>query len=89
VIYAVTLALYSMAMLSVAMGWSLAIVGALMITIGASSVYDKLVVAKKAPEPIIGRNTRAGDEVIICPRCHEEVDESDERCPSCGAAFTR
>lgn len=88
VIYAITLALYSMAQLSVAMGWSIAIVGAIMITIGASFIYDKRMAARNVPDPIIGRNTRAGDEVIICPRCHEEVSESDERCPSCGAAFT-
>jgi len=86
-LYLITLALYSMALLSVVMGWSIAIIGALMITVGASFIYDQKVALKGEPEPVIGRNTRAGDEVIICPRCHEEVDDTDERCPSCGAAF--
>jgi hypothetical protein len=88
IIYAVTLGLYSMAMLGLVVGWSMAILGAMLITIGASFIYDKRMAAKHVAEPVIGRNTRAGDEVIICPRCHEEVAESDERCPSCGAAFT-
>lgn len=88
-VYLVTLVLYSMAMLSVAMGWALAIAGALMITVGASFIYDARVARQAKPEPVIGQNVRGGDEVIICPRCHEEVDESDDRCPSCGAAFTR
>lgn len=88
-IYVVTLLLYSMAFLSVPLGWGMAIAGALMITLGVSHVYDMRVEHKAPGEPIIGKMKHAGDEVVICPRCHEEVSESDSRCPSCGAAFSR
>lgn len=28
-----------------------------------------------------------GDEVYICPKCHETVDKRKENCPACGASF--
>jgi hypothetical protein len=88
-IYAVTLVLYASSYLSVALGWGLAIAGALLITFGVSHIYDSRVEHKNPSEPIIGDMRHAGDEVVICPRCHEEVNEGDMRCPSCGAAFSR
>ena len=87
-IYVVTIALYGLSYLDVALGWGLAIAGALLITFGVSHIYDRKVEHKAAGEPMIGDMRHAGDEVIICPRCHEEVREGDARCPSCGAAFS-
>jgi hypothetical protein len=89
VVYLVTLTLYALSYLSVALGWGLAIAGALLITLGVSHIYDSRVEHKNPSEPIIGDMRHAGDEVVICPRCHEEVGEGDVRCPSCGAAFSR
>ncbi|MCU0861633.1 MAG: hypothetical protein MUE65_04875, partial [Methanomassiliicoccales archaeon] len=88
-VYLITLALYSLSYLDVALGWALAIVGALLLTIGVSTVYDSKVPKTSRHEPTIGKMDHAGDEVVICPRCHEEVSETDARCPSCGAAFSR
>ncbi len=89
IIYIITLGLYATSYLSVALGWGLAIAGALMITFGVSHIYDSRVEHKAPSEPVIGDMRHAGDEVVICPRCHEEVNEGDARCPSCGAAFSR
>jgi len=89
VIYVATLALYSISYLSVPLGWGLAIAGAVMVTIGVSHFYDTRVVLKGSGEPLIGKMSHSGDEVVICPRCHEEVSEGDSRCSSCGAAFSR
>jgi len=88
-VYVATLIIYSLAMLSVMLGWAFAIVGAGLITIGASFIYDQRMASKGINEPVIGQMSMAGEEVVICPRCHEEVNEADDRCPSCGAAFTR
>jgi hypothetical protein len=88
-IYVITLVLYASSYLSVALGWGLAIAGALLITFGVSHIYDSRVEHNSPSEPIIGDMRHAGDEIVICPRCHEEVSESDARCPSCGAAFSR
>ncbi|HUL39411.1 MAG TPA: zinc-ribbon domain-containing protein [Methanomassiliicoccales archaeon] len=88
-VYAVALGLYASSYLSVALGWGMAIVGALLITFGVSHIYDSRVEHKVPSEPMIGSMRHAGDEVVICPRCHEEVSEGDARCPSCGAAFSR
>jgi hypothetical protein len=87
-VYVVTLVLYSLSYLDVLLGWGMAIVGAALITIGVSQLYDKRIERKAESEPIIGEMKHAGDEIVICPRCHEEVSEGDMRCPSCGAAFT-
>lgn len=87
-VYAVTLVLYSLSYLDVMLGWGMAIAGAALITIGVSRLYDKRIERRVESEPIIGEMKHAGDEIIICPRCHEEVSEGDMRCPSCGAAFT-
>ncbi|MDD1755739.1 MAG: hypothetical protein LUQ39_02745 [Methanomassiliicoccales archaeon] len=88
-IYVVTIALYAMSYLDVVVGWGLAIAGALLITFGVSHIYDSKVEHKAPGEPMIGDMRHAGDEIVICPRCHEEVSEGDARCPSCGAAFSR
>jgi hypothetical protein len=87
-IYAVTLVLYSLSYLDLMLGWGMAIAGAVLITIGVSRLYDKRIERKVESEPIIGEMKHAGDEIVICPRCHEEVSVGDTRCPSCGAAFT-
>jgi len=89
VVYAVTLALYSASYLSVPLGWGLAIAGAVLLTVGVSHFYDTRIGSKGYGEPLIGKMSHSGDEVVICPRCHEEVSEGDSRCPSCGAAFSR
>jgi hypothetical protein len=88
-IYLVTIALYAMSYLDVVLGWGLAIAGALLITFGVSHIYDRKVEHTVPGEPMIGDMRHMGDEVVICPRCHEEVSEGDARCPSCGAAFSR
>lgn len=88
-LYAVTLVLYAISFLSVALGWGLAIAGALLITFGVSHIYDARMTRVPEGEAMIGKMNNSGDEVVICPRCHEEVSEKDSRCPSCGAAFSR
>jgi len=89
-IYVVTLLVYSLSLISVVMGWSLAIIGALMITVGTSYLYDDRA-AKRAPvRPVNARTTgKVEQEVLICPRCNEEVATADNRCPGCGVGFMK
>lgn len=87
-IYAIALILYSMSYIDVPIGWALSIAGALTLTIGVSVAYEKLIQKSSSSDKKTYNNTKIVEEVIICPRCHEEVEETDERCPSCGAAFS-
>ena len=88
-VYAVTLPLYSLSYLSTTLGWGLSATGALLITLGIGHIHDARMARATPGDQLIGRSIRPRDEVVICPRCHEEVRERDSRCPSCGAAFSR
>lgn len=57
-------------------GWGLTIVGALLIALSARRLF---ALYKK----------KEGDEIILCPNCHEVVSDRDPGCPSCGAKFTK
>ncbi|MEM0449489.1 MAG: hypothetical protein QW520_06695 [Methanomassiliicoccales archaeon] len=88
VIYVIALILYSMSYVDVPIGWALSIAGALTLTIGVSMAYERFTKKSSSFDKKIYNNAKVVEEVIICPRCHEEVEETDERCPSCGAAFS-
>lgn len=75
-------------------GWTVSIVGAIMVTVGCSRLYDVWKHPGEArPGPGGGgEEPRAmrGDkdsEVLICPVCNEMVSENDDHCPNCGAEF--
>lgn len=87
VIYLITLILYGSLSVGPAIGWSLAIVGALMIAIGAGYVYDERMLKKRGDEPVAGDSMTSKEDVVICPKCNEQVNDMMERCPNCGARF--
>jgi len=60
-----------------AVGWSLAIVGAALITLAVQRFI------------MIRRNGPDGEEIVLCPNCHEVVTDHAPGCPSCGARFTK
>jgi len=89
-IYLVTLIVFALSMVPLLLGWSLAIVGAMLITFGTSYAYDRSAFGKK-------RTASAGASVpiekeklvLICPTCNEEVGAGDHNCPACGARFAK
>lgn len=58
-------------------GWALAIIGALLITLAAGRWLARR------------RNGKNDDELFICSKCHEVISDADDRCPSCGAVFVK
>ncbi len=74
VAYLVILGLTAIGALGTVVGLGGGAVSSFMIISGAAVVY-----------PSIRR--RKEDEVYICPKCHEKVEESSEGCPACGAEF--
>ena len=88
VIYLATLILFALSIVPLLLGWTLAIIGAMLITIGTSYAYDRGAFGKK-------RVISAGELdpmemeklVLICPSCNEEVGSRDRNCPACGAKF--
>ncbi len=88
VIYIATLIIFALSIAPLLLGWTLAIVGALLITVGASYTYDRSTFGKKrvasANERYLGEKEKL---VLICPTCNEEVGSRDRNCPACGAKF--
>jgi len=87
VIYLLTLILYGSLSVGPVIGWSLAIAGALMITVGAGYVYDERMLKKRSDGPIAGNGKTSKEDVVICPKCNEKVNDMMGRCPNCGARF--
>ena len=89
-VYLVTLIIFALSIVPLLLGWSLAIVGALLITIGTSRAYDQSALKRKRSDPTEG-NAPILEEaiVLICPSCNEEVVEGDRSCPACGARFAK
>jgi hypothetical protein len=57
-------------------GWGIAIVASALIAFALMKVIPRL------------RNKEAkGEELVLCPVCHEVVSEADTNCPSCGVKF--
>jgi RNA polymerase subunit RPABC4/transcription elongation factor Spt4 len=74
VLYLMVLALTAVGSLGTLAGLGGGAVSSLMIIYGAAVIY-----------PSIRKN--GGDEVFICPKCHEKVDEKSVKCPACGIEF--
>jgi hypothetical protein len=74
VAYLVVLTLTAVGLLGTAAGLGGGAVSSFMIIYGAAVVYPSL-------------RKKNGDEVYICPKCHEKVEESSDGCPSCGIEF--
>jgi hypothetical protein len=74
VAYLVVLTLTAMGALDVVTGLGGGAVSSFRIIFGAAVVYPSL-------------RRRKEDEVYICPKCHEKVEESSDGCPACGAEF--
>ncbi len=89
VVYAVALTAYSNAAVGMYIGWGLAIFGALVFTVGANWFFTRKARARTREEPMIGANNADSNEVMICPKCNELVDQSVSSCPSCGVRFDR
>jgi hypothetical protein len=89
-IYLVTLIIFALSIVPLLLGWSLAIVGAVLITIGTSYAFDQSALKRKRSDPING-NAPMEEEtiVLICPSCNEEVVAGDRNCPACGARFAK
>ena len=89
-IYLVTLIIFALSIVPLLLGWSLAIVGAMLITIGTSYAYDRSALKRKRSDPTNGNAPMAEETIVlICPSCNEEVVAGDRNCPACGAKFAR
>ena len=67
-------------------GWIVVSLSSMMVVVGGVELLvpkteAKAPVAEKTPEP------KPQHEVLICPKCHELVKETDKSCPDCGAEF--
>ncbi len=89
VVYAAALTAYSNAAVGMSVGWGMAIAGALFFTVGAHWFFKRRATARIVEEQMIGEGSVANNEVIICPKCNELVNEKVKSCPSCGARFDR
>jgi hypothetical protein len=89
-VYLVTLIIFALSIVPLLLGWSLAIVGAMLITIGTSYAYDRSALKRRRSKPTNG-NAPMEEEtiVLICPSCNEEVVAGDRSCPACGAKFAK
>ena len=89
-LYLVTLIIFALSIVPLLLGWSLAIVGAMLITIGTSYAYDRGALKRKRFDPT-SENAPIEKEniVLICPSCNEEVVAGDRNCPACGARFAK
>lgn len=89
-IYLFNLIIFALAIMPLLLGWTLAIVGSILITIGTSHAYDLSSYGRKRA---ISSNESLSIEkeklVLICPSCNEEVGSNDRNCPACGAIFAR
>jgi uncharacterized paraquat-inducible protein A len=67
-------------------GWALVTVSTMMVVVGGVELFvpkseGKTGFAEVAPEQ------KPHQEVLICPKCHEMVKETDKSCPDCGVEF--
>lgn len=77
-------------------GWTVSIVGATMVTMGCSGLYDiwkhprdlKSRPVKEVVQPGVAPESRPA-EVYACPLCHQIVSESDDYCRNCGVGFEK
>lgn len=77
-------------------GWTVSIVGATMVTMGCSGLYDiwkhpldlKSRQVKEAVQPRVAPESRPA-EVWACPLCYQIVSESDDYCRNCGVGFEK
>ncbi len=89
-IYLVTLIIFALSIVPLLLGWSLAIIGAMLITFGVSYAYDRSAFGRRRAASA-GENVPIEKEklVLICPTCNEEVGANDRNCPACGARFAK
>ncbi len=87
-IYLVTLIIFALSIIPLLLGWSLAIVGAMLITVGTSYAYNRRAPKSRRADST-GKHVPIEKEklVLICPNCNEEVGAGDKHCPACGAKF--
>lgn len=67
-------------------GWVLVTLTSMMVVVGGV----ELLVPKTGAQAPIARTTpepKPQQDVLICPKCHELVKETDKSCPGCGADF--
>ena len=89
-VYLVTLIIFALSIVPLLLGWSLAIVGAMLITIGTSYAYDRSAFKQKRFDPSNGDTLIEKEQIVfICPGCNEEVVAGDRNCPACGARFAK
>jgi hypothetical protein len=89
-VYIVTLIIFALSIVPLLLGWSLAVVGAMLITIGTSYAYNRRALKRKWFDPTNGKAPiEKEDVVLICPSCNEEVEAGDRDCPACGARFAK
>jgi len=77
-------------------GWTVSIVGATMVTMGCSGLYDiwkyprdlKSRPVKEVVQPRVAPESRPA-EVYACPLCNQIVSESDDYCRNCGVCFEK
>jgi len=74
VAYLAVLTLTALEALGTAAGIGGGAISSFMIIYGAAVVYPSL-------------RKRKENEVYICPKCHEKVEETSDGCPACGAEF--
>jgi hypothetical protein len=75
ILYGVDIFLTTSGSLSRPVGWAVAIVASLLLVVAVMKIWPLLKIGT------------SDDEVVLCPKCHEEVTENVTECPSCGANF--
>ncbi len=88
--YLVALMVFTLSPVPLLLAWTMAIVGSMLVTIGAFNAYDQSNFGKRRAAAA-GASAPIEKEmlVLICPSCNEEVGSRDRNCPACGARFVR
>jgi hypothetical protein len=68
-------------------GWAMVTVSSMIVVVGVAGLFIPGPDSKTVPVDAQKPEARPNREVLICPKCHELVKESDRACPDCGAEF--
>ena len=68
-------------------GWAMVAVSTMMVAAGAVELFVPNAEGKATFSEVPVQEQKPHQEVLICPKCHELVKESDKSCPDCGAEF--
>jgi hypothetical protein len=68
-------------------GWVMVTVSSMMVVVGAVGLFVPRTGKEISFAEVSAPGPRTSKEVLICPKCHELVKETDKACPDCGSEF--